>query len=334
MLGITRGDELRHDGQPPVLTVRGGSPLVGARQPHHATRDTIDHATANAFVDACVSNDLGAIRHLIESGMSVNDRICGGQTPLQIASQSGSIELLDLLLARGADASVMTPYDMDLVDLAVQSGDLEKVGFLVGVLTRIPDIRRRTDPQVLKTVDAIVEDTEMSDLLRKLAIEVYAARKMRKEPRVLARLRLAAAEGLPEAQYVVGCEYWKGANHGIERDYVEAERWLTMARESGHAPAKEAYAEMLKDAAFSPKGRAREMLESLASTGSVEAQYFLGLWFRASVTPPDFGQALRWFRRAAEGGHPDGVGAVRTIEKYLETHRTPLDDRNTSAAPE
>ena len=326
--------QARHARLPPTPTMRIDSILAGVRDPPLGEHDIIDHATANAFVDACLTNDVAAVRNLVDSGMPVNGRMFGGQTPLQIASQDGSIELLNLLLTRGADATTMTPYGMDLVDLAVQSGDLEKVGFLVGVLTRIPDVRRRTDPQILRAVDAMVEDAGISDRRRKLAIEVYAARMMRKEPHVLARLLMAAAEGFSEAQYVVGCEYWNGASRRIERDFVEAEKWLNKARAGGYEPAEEAYTEMLRAAAFSPKARAAEMLESLAVKGNVDAQYLLGLWFRASVTPPDFTQALRWFRRAAEGGHPDGAGAVRTIEKHVETHRTTLDARNTSAAPE
>ncbi|MBU4459495.1 MAG: ankyrin repeat domain-containing protein, partial [Verrucomicrobia bacterium] len=84
----------------PRSTQAGGSSHAERLAPP-AERDTVDGVTRHAFVEACLSNNLSAVRAILDSRLPVDGRMYGGQTALHIAAQNGSVELLQLLLARG-----------------------------------------------------------------------------------------------------------------------------------------------------------------------------------------------------------------------------------------
>ncbi|MEE8314005.1 MAG: tetratricopeptide repeat protein, partial [Myxococcota bacterium] len=82
--------------------------------------------------------------------------------------------------------------------------------------------------------------------------------------------RLAAEQGYPEAQWLLGDAYARGL--GVEPDLEAAVRWYRAAAERGHA----------------------------------RAGYELGLAFQQGRgIPRSMLEAARWFRTAAEAGDPD-----------------------------
>lgn len=77
--------------------------------------------------------NLEKVRRLIDRGANVNARSSAlGRTPLLIAAGSpGSIEVLTLLLAKGADLRVTDAGGLNALAVAMQSADVEVVRFLV-----------------------------------------------------------------------------------------------------------------------------------------------------------------------------------------------------------
>jgi uncharacterized protein len=72
-----------------------------------------------APIHAAVSNkDVEMVRLLIERGADVNARQQKGFTPLQGAAGSGSIEIMDLLLAHGADLAARDDDGRTAADVA------------------------------------------------------------------------------------------------------------------------------------------------------------------------------------------------------------------------
>jgi ankyrin repeat protein len=78
--------------------------------------------------------DIQKARALIEHGASVNARSTNlGRTPLLIAAASpGSVDLLNLLLARGADLRAKDTAGSSALAVAMLSSDVEVLRFLVG----------------------------------------------------------------------------------------------------------------------------------------------------------------------------------------------------------
>jgi len=76
----------------------------------YVTFDSINATNAfgdNALHCVCVWDDLAAAKLLVENGINVNQPGEFGFTPLRIASQFSSTELVNYLLANGADAEAL-----------------------------------------------------------------------------------------------------------------------------------------------------------------------------------------------------------------------------------
>jgi ankyrin repeat protein len=54
------------------------------------------------LIDACISGNLAAARHLLDDGVDVNWKTKEGRTALIQAGQYGHVEIVELLLDRGA----------------------------------------------------------------------------------------------------------------------------------------------------------------------------------------------------------------------------------------
>src|SRR6185369_1850179 len=97
----------------------------------------------------------------------------------------------------------------------------------------------------------------------------------------LMRVKAAAEQGDPEAQFLIGLQYKAG--DGIDKDRGEAVKWLRKAAESGH----------------------------------VEAQYTLGDFY-AGLDPADeladLREAEKWLKAAAEQGNADAQTRLAVLQ--------------------
>lgn len=109
------------------------------------------------------------------------------------------------------------------------------------------------------------------------------------------RLNLKAAEmGDAQAQTNLGAMFQDGL--GVERNYDEAMRWYLMAALVGHVQAEKNLGDLYMEMEVPEKCRD-------SNTGAVS----LGcLWIRNPDDPNEI-EALKWYLRAAEHGHPGAM---------------------------
>ena len=105
------------------LLERGADPRPASRQggftPLHSAVAT-DAAAA----------DLELVRRLLDAGADPNARSASGGTPLHTAAFTGDRRVLDLLLARGGDASIRNEQGNTAADIANQRGHPEMARLL------------------------------------------------------------------------------------------------------------------------------------------------------------------------------------------------------------
>ena len=83
---------------------------------------------------ACIDDNVEMVRFLLDRGAEINILDCDEQTPLAEAFKHNDIELLTVLLERGADPDISliyTPYRWTPLMLAVAEGDTETIELLL-----------------------------------------------------------------------------------------------------------------------------------------------------------------------------------------------------------
>ncbi len=130
---------------------------------------------------------------------------------------------------------------------------------------------------------------------------IYKALKQYKE--ALRWTRLAVAQGLAKAQYILGEMHYHG--YGISRDYHKSYKWFRLAAQQGLAEAQYSAGLMLFQAKGVPQDykKAMKWLLSAAKQGVVDAQIKTGMMFlNGQGRPQNNEKAAKWFRMAAEQG--------------------------------
>ncbi len=121
---------------------------------------------------------------------------------------------------------------------------------------------------------------------------------------VFGRIRQAATDGDPFAQFEVGLDYDWGTN-----DFKKAAEFYLKASEQGHRSATNnlLLQQVLGQARVYQPALVFNKLSDYAESGDREAQNNLGLCYQLGYgTEQDYGRAAIWFRRAAEGGLATG----------------------------
>jgi TPR repeat protein len=109
------------------------------------------------------------------------------------------------------------------------------------------------------------------------------------------RLYLKAAEsGDPQAQNNLGAMFQDAV--GVERNFNEAMKWYQMSAKAGNVHAEKNIGDLYMDMEVPAMCRDRE-------TGSVSLGCF---WVRDPDDPKEI-EALKWYLRAAEKGHPGAM---------------------------
>lgn len=75
---------------------------------------------------AAMANDVGAARYYVEAGQPVDISDKFGRTPLMLAAERGSIEVIRLLFKAGADPSVATKEGLTAASFA-RSPEVKKL---------------------------------------------------------------------------------------------------------------------------------------------------------------------------------------------------------------
>lgn len=166
--------------------------------------------------------------------------------------------------------------------------------------------------------------------------------------------RLAGEQEHSEAQYNLGRMYESGSIGAI--DYEEAIKWYRLAADQGHP---EAINELKKSEPKSiPEGVAEQQShprtseqkspkqpepipEEPSKITDPETQYEIGnKYYRGDGVTKDYGEAVKWFRLAAEQGnanaqkklgwmHERGLGVPRDYEEAIKWYRLGKDKEHT-----
>ena len=117
-------------------------------------------------------------------------------------------------------------------------------------------------------------------------------------------LKLAAAAGHTESQYLLGRACVKGA--AGEPNSIEAAKWFRKAAEAGHGGAQWELTRQLQ--AVPGSAYAGEIFKwslKAAEQGIAEAQHNLGICYAEGCgVEEDETKAVEWFRKATEQGDP------------------------------
>jgi len=116
--------------QPVVINNDGIYPLILASQQgrrdvieflleQHAELDVIDQYGNNALWAACYADNSDCIAALIQAGININHQnSASGATALMFAASSGREQVVEQLLAAGADPTLKSHDDFTALDLA------------------------------------------------------------------------------------------------------------------------------------------------------------------------------------------------------------------------
>ena len=118
--------------------------------------------------------------------------------------------------------------------------------------------------------------------------------------------RLAAEQGNLDAQIRLAFGYYFG--EGIPRDHEEAAKWYRLAADQGDETGQFWLGFICEMATVSPR-TTRTPRSGIVWRRNRETQWrngaSAGCMSEAKVSPQDYKEALKWYRRAAEQGHED-----------------------------
>ena len=115
----------------------------------------------------------------------------------------------------------------------------------------------------------------------------------------------AAEQGDADAQYKLASVYAKG--NGVSRNHVESVKWMRKAAENGHAEAQHKVGRLYDN--ISTYERDPDWYE--------DDEFDKRLLRLSKGTPEENGrEAVRWYRKAAEQGHPGAQFALALTYRY------------------
>src|SRR5687768_12414696 len=91
-----------------------------------------DSAADNSLLDAAQRGDLGSVTKALAQGANVNAKNRYSSTPLILAAMGGHVDIVKLLVDRGADLKAReTFYQVDAAGAASMSGRIEVIRYFV-----------------------------------------------------------------------------------------------------------------------------------------------------------------------------------------------------------
>jgi TPR repeat protein len=108
-------------------------------------------------------------------------------------------------------------------------------------------------------------------------------------------------------QYFNGSKYYSGL--GVDKNYLEAEKWYRLAADRGYARAQTALGKLYDTGLGVRQDHAEAMkwFRRAADQGEPEAQFLLGYMHQhGRVVAKDPVEALKWFNLAANQNNDDG----------------------------
>ena len=151
----------------------------------------------------------------------------------------------------------------------------------------------------------------------------------RNEKKALACYRIAAEKGNAAAQYNLGTYYMSNVK---PPDYAEAVKWFRRAHEQQFREATVILGWCLLNGYGTEKNfnEGMSMLTESEKSGSADACFYLGAVYAKGICGgQDFGKAMKFFKKAAELGHPAAQKILNSFhqEKSSENRDFHISDK-------
>ena len=120
--------------------------------------------------------------------------------------------------------------------------------------------------------------------------------------------QLAAAQGLRDAQFILGLIYDRG-DRVVKADKAKAFNWYGLAAEQGHTAAQYYLAQFLDNGVGVEQNKelAKKWYLSAAQQGHPSAQNNLGYGYLSGDYEKNFNEAFKWLSLAAKSGEPNAA---------------------------
>lgn len=122
---------------------------------------------------------------------------------------------------------------------------------------------------------------------------------------IVSAIRIAAEQGDPDAQYILGMSYYYGED--VVQDKQVGIYWLQKSAEQNHALAQFNLAHFyFRDHSKVDKSEALDLLKKAAEQNLPEAQYYLYTIYSNDyyfITTKNIPEAITWLRKSAENGY-------------------------------
>lgn len=146
-------------------------------------------------------------------------------------------------------------------------------------------------------------------------------RRMDEQQDKFSELHKQATAGDAESQYELGMMYLKG--RGVEKDETRARAWLGKASERGYEKAVTRLGILHYRGEGGPVSHAQAYaLFDRVKDESVLAQYYLGEMYAAGEgVEQDYGSAIAWYQKAADGGFSRALGRIINLQEEQEAQQ-------------
>jgi Ankyrin repeats (many copies) len=164
---------------------------------------TPEAARQEAYLDAVRKGDAAAVKAVLDQGVEVDAKFRYDRTALSFAADRGSVEIVKMLLERGADVNAKdTFYNVTAMTWALEKGNVEIVRLLLdkGATGGEEALQSGVDKGNTALVALAIDKVKPTP--DELAVALASAEKDGKTE-VAEQLRKAGAKPLPPADYAV-----------------------------------------------------------------------------------------------------------------------------------
>ncbi|XP_046567998.1 serine/threonine-protein phosphatase 6 regulatory ankyrin repeat subunit A-like [Haliotis rubra] len=102
----------------------------------------VDNLGVNILQAACLGGDVEVVKYVLsQDRVDINGRVRCGRTPVMLAAENGHFEVMELLVGKGANLSLVDKRGNNILHCACRRGDVEVVKYIVS--KKMVDINSR-----------------------------------------------------------------------------------------------------------------------------------------------------------------------------------------------
>ncbi|XP_067653298.1 putative ankyrin repeat protein RF_0381 [Haliotis asinina] len=144
-------------GRTPVMVAaeKGHRTVVGLLVSNGANMSVVDKYGLNILHSACQGGDVEMVNYVLSNEkVDVNGKVeCGG-TPVMLAARTGHLKVVQMLVSKDADLSLVNKRGENILHASCRGGDVEVVKYIISqniININSEDLSRRTPVMVAET---------------------------------------------------------------------------------------------------------------------------------------------------------------------------------------